>query len=295
MSNLVNSEETQKRVLVLGASGMLGNAVLRILAEKKMLAVTGTARSSSLIMNLPVSLREMIVTDIDVTNNDSLIDVFTKHSPNIVINCVGLVKQLSAADNPLIAIPINSILPHRLSKLCQLFEARLIHISTDCVFSGSKGMYLESDLPDAHDLYGRSKLLGEVDYPNSVTLRTSIIGHELAGARSLVGWFLAQTGAVRGFNRAFFSGLPTVELARVIRDFVIPNNNIHGLYHVSSARINKYELLKLIATVYDKNIQIYPDEKLIIDRSLNSDRFREATGYIAPDWPTLIKTMHFYS
>jgi len=208
---------------------------------------------------------------------------------------VGLVKQLAEADDPLTAIPINSLLPHRLARLSQVCSARFIHISTDCVFSGSKGMYVESDVPDALDLYGRSKLLGEVDYPNSVTLRTSIIGHELAGARSLVGWFLAQTGTIKGFNRAFFSGLPTVELARVIRDFVIPNSNIRGLYHVAAGRINKYDLLKLIASVYEKSIDIAPDDKLVIDRSLNGERFREATGYVAPEWQALIKTMHTFN
>lgn len=295
MKSLVKTDYVRRRVLVLGASGMLGNAVLRSFSESEEFTVIGTTRSTSAISNLPGNLQHLVVTGVDVDNNDSLIDAFVKYTPDVVINCVGLVKQLAAADDPLTAIPINSLLPHRLAKLCQVGGARFIHISTDCVFSGFKGMYVESDVPDAQDLYGRSKLLGEVDYPNSVTLRTSIIGHELAGARSLVGWFLAQTGSIKGFNRAFFSGLPTVELARVIRDFVIPNSNIRGLYHVSAGRINKYDLLKLIASVYEKAIEIAPDDKLVIDRSLNGDRFREATGYIAPEWPALIKTMHSYN
>jgi dTDP-4-dehydrorhamnose reductase len=204
------------------------------------------------------------------------------------------VKQLAEADDPLTALPINSMLPHRLARLCELAGARLVHISTDCVFSGAKGMYVESDFPDADDLYGRSKYLGEVDYPHAVTLRTSIIGHELDGARSLLCWFLAQGGPVRGFTKAVFSGLPTVELARVVRDFVLPHPELHGLYHVSAAPINKYDLLKLVAQAYGKDIEITPHDQLVIDRSLDSTRFKAATGYAPPSWPELVRTMHAF-
>jgi dTDP-4-dehydrorhamnose reductase len=199
---------------------------------------------------------------------------------------------LAEANNPLLAVPINTLLPHRLAALCSVSGARLVHISTDCVFSGSKGGYLESDFPDAYDLYGRSKLLGEVDYPNAITLRTSIIGHEISGSRSLVGWFLAQEGRVKGFTRAKFSGLPTVELARVVRDFVLPRPELHGLYHVAAEPIDKFKLLMLIAQVYGKKIEIIPDNDFAIDRSLNGERFKAATGYVAPSWQTLIERMH---
>jgi dTDP-4-dehydrorhamnose reductase len=168
-------------------------------------------------------------------------------------------------------------------------------MSTDCVFSGAKGMYTELDASDAKDLYGRSKYLGEVDYPNSVTLRTSIIGHELNGARSLIGWFIAQQGSVSGFTKAVFSGLPTVELAKVIRDHVIPHPELRGLYHVSSEPINKFDLLTLVASAYGKSIDIKPDDRLVIDRSLDSSRFREATGYQPPAWSELVRRMHEFA
>jgi dTDP-4-dehydrorhamnose reductase len=281
----------KKSVLVLGASGMLGNAVLRSFSESDDFTVIGTTRSTSVISNLPENLHHLVITGVDVDNADSLIDTFIKYTPDVVINCIGLVKQHSAADDPLTAIPINALLPHRLAKLCQVSGAKFIHISTDCVFSGSKGMYVESDVPDAQDLYGRSKLLGEVDYPNSITLRTSIIGHELAGARSLIGWFLAQTAQVRGFRRAYFSGLPTVEIARIIRDYVIPHSELHGLYHVSAERINKFDLLALVAQTYGKPIDISADDQLVIDRSLDSARFRHATGFVPKPWPELIRSM----
>jgi dTDP-4-dehydrorhamnose reductase len=170
----------------------------------------------------------------------------------------------------------------------------LIHISTDCVFSGNKGNYSETDNPDAEDVYGRSKLLGEVDYPHAITLRTSIIGHELGSARSLIGWFLNQTGCVKGYTEAIFSGVTTYELARVVRDFVIPNSKLHGLYHVAAEPISKYDLLQLVNREYGKGLQIEPDDKLKIDRSLDATRFKEATGYVAPGWPELVMKMREY-
>jgi dTDP-4-dehydrorhamnose reductase len=232
-----------------------------------------------------------LISGVDVENIDSLMRVIGDTKPDVVINCIGLVKQLAEAEDPLAAIPINSLLPHRIARLCAVADARLVHMSTDCVFSGSKGMYSESDQSDAKDLYGRSKFLGEVDYPNAITLRTSIIGHELEGARSLVGWFLSQSGSVRGFKKAIFSGLPTVEIARLIRDFVLPDPHLHGLYHVSADPINKYDLLGLIADAYGKRIEIVLDESYFIDRSLDSARFRSITGFEPKPWVELVRSM----
>lgn len=280
------------RVLVLGASGMLGNAVLRLFSESSEYAAFGSVRSSGTLRLLPKELHKNVIVGVDIENIDSLTRLFASVHPDVVINCIGLVKQLADSDDPLTALPINAMLPHRLARLSAVANARFVHMSTDCVFSGSKGMYTESDTSDAYDLYGRSKYLGEVDYPNAMTLRTSIIGHELEGARSLIGWFLAQEGSVKGFKRAIFSGLPTVEIARIIRDYVIPHPELHGLHHVSAEPINKYELLQLVAKVYGKRIEIIPDDKFVIDRSLDSSRFRALTGYVPPSWPDLITTMH---
>lgn len=282
-------------VLVLGASGMLGNAVLRIMADSPGYQVTGTVRSVRSVALFPRDLQRNIAIGTDVENFDSVVSLFAKVRPEVVINCIGLVKQLSEADDPLVALPINALFPHRLARLCAATGARLVHLSTDCVFSGSRGMYLETDVSDAKDLYGRSKYLGEVDYPNAITLRTSIIGHELDGARSLIGWFLSQNGPVKGYRRAIFSGLPTVVVARVIRDYVIPRPDLHGLFHLSAEAINKYDLLKLVASIYDKKIDIVADEQLAIDRSLDSSRFRNETGFQPASWPELIKDMYDFS
>lgn len=282
---------TPARILVLGATGMLGNAVLRVFAGSPGFDAWGSARSAAPEGAAPV-LRERVVTGIDVEDDAALARLFGELRPAAVVNCVGLVKQLAAANDPLAAITINALLPHRLARLCEGHSARLVHISTDCVFSGERGNYAESDPADAQDLYGRSKLLGEVDYPAAITLRTSIIGHELSSAHGLVGWFLAQSGKVRGFTRAIFSGLPTVELARIIRDHVLPRPGLRGLYHVSAAPIAKYELLRLVAARYGKEIEIVPDDRLVIDRSLDSSRFRAATGFQPAAWPELVAAMH---
>jgi dTDP-4-dehydrorhamnose reductase len=226
-----------------------------------------------------------------VENADALTRLFSYIRPDVVVNCIGLVKQLAEANDPLIALPINSLLPHRLARLCEFVRARLVHISTDCVFSGRKGNYLETDEADAKDLYGRSKLIGEVDYPHAVTLRTSIIGHELRSIQGLIAWFLVQEGNINGYTHAIFSGLPTCELARVIRDFVLPRAELKGVYHVAAQPISKYELLKLVNQEYGKGLKIEPYDQIKIDRSLNATRFREVTGYVAPAWPDLIAKM----
>lgn len=282
------------KILVLGASGMLGNAMVRVLSERSDWQVQGTIRSESSKRFFHTDIAERLLSGVDVEQYDSLLQAFIRARPDVVINCVGLIKQLAEADDPLQAIPINALLPHKLARLCELSGARLVHMSTDCVFAGDKGGYRESDPSDAKDLYGRSKFLGEVAYQHTVTLRTSIIGHELQSAHGLVNWFLAQHECCNGFTQAIFSGLPTVALAQVVRDVVIPHADLSGVYHVAAQPISKYDLLKLIANVYGKEIEIVPSDKLVIDRSLNADRFREATGYVAPSWSELIELMHSY-
>lgn len=282
------------KILILGASGMLGNAAIRVLSEKADWQVHGTVRSEASKRHFQESIAKRLLAGVDVEQQDSLTQAFIRIRPDVVINCVGLVKQLAEADDPLQAVPINTLLPHRLARLCELAGARLVHMSTDCVFAGDKGGYLESASSDAGDLYGRSKYLGEVDYPHAVTLRTSIIGHELQSAHGLIDWFLSQQGKCKGYTRAIFSGVPTVVLAKIIRDVVIPRPDLHGVYHVAAKPISKFDLLNLVAKVYGKQIEIVPDDKLAIDRSLDAGRFREATGYVAPEWEEMIELMHTY-
>lgn len=280
------------RVLVLGASGMIGSAMIRVLSQKKDWQVFGSMRNAAALRFFEPAIAERMLTFVDINDRDSVIRAFAHARPDVVVNCIGLTKHHAEADDPLLAIPINALLPHQLAGLCLAASARLIHISTDCVFSGAKGHYIEADAADAKDVYGKSKLLGEVLGQGAITLRTSTIGHELQSAYGLLEWFLAQQGSCKGFNKAIFSGLPNVVFAEIVRDIVIPRPELSGLYHVGAAPIGKYDLLKLIAAAYGKTIDIQMDNTFTMDRSLDSSRFREATGYTAPAWHELIDIMH---
>jgi len=281
------------KILILGVTGMLGHAVFKMLSADLEHQIWGTMRSSTLLSHFSVDEQEQLITDVDVLDSEHLLSVLERVGPAVVINCVGLIKQLDNANDPLIVLPINALFPHQLAQYCAEIGARLIHISTDCVFNGRQGMYKEEDVSDAEDLYGKSKYIGELhNMPHAVTLRTSIIGHELNSQDSLVDWFLSQTGTVKGYEKAIFSGLPTIELAHVIKDYVMIRPELRGLYHVSASPIDKHTLLKLIAEIYHKKIAIIADDQVRIDRSLNSDKFSAATGYQAPVWPKLIEKMH---
>ncbi len=282
------------KVLVIGASGMIGSTVLRILSENQDWEVFGSIRNNSARRFFSKSVGRHLIAGIDVEQQDLLVQILDQVRPDVVVNCAGLTKHKPEADDPLAAIPINSLMPHRLARLCKLMGARLIHVSTDCVFSGEKGSYTEDDFADARDVYGKSKAMGEVDYQHAITLRTSTIGHELQSRYGLLDWFLSQEGQCKGYTHAVFSGLPTVVFAQIVRDVVIPHKKLSGLYHVAAKPINKFDLLKMIADEYGKSIEIVPDAKLVIDRSLDASRFQSATGYIAPAWPELIKLMHTY-
>jgi dTDP-4-dehydrorhamnose reductase len=282
------------RILVVGSSGLIGSTVLRVMNENKDWEVFGTLRSESTSHFFTAAIADRLVFGVDAEFPDSLMRVLDTIRPDVVINCAGLTKHKSQIGDPLLYLPINALMPHRLSWLCKLIGARLVHVSTDCVFSGEKGAYNEEDFPDARDVYGKSKSLGEVTYPHTITLRTSTIGHELQSKYGLLDWFLSQEGSCKGYSQAIFSGLPTVIFAQIVRDVVIPHNELSGLYHIASEPIDKFYLLKLIANVYGKKIEIIPDDKLTIDRSLDAGRFREATGYVAPNWEKMIKLMHAY-
>jgi len=282
------------KVLVLGASGMLGSAMIRVLSENNNLKVFGSIRSQKVKNLFSPNISNRLVQCDDVTNYSDLVNVFNKVQPNVVINCISLSKTLLSKPDPLLMIPIYALLPHQLAKLCSASDARLIHMSTDGIFSGSKGNYVEGDPLDVQDFYGVTKFIGEVQYPHSISIRTSIIGHELQGCSGLLSWFLSQQKSCKCFSNAIFSGLPSVVLAQIVRDVIIPRPDLFGIYHIASNPISKCNLLRLIADVYGKEIEILPDKKISINRSLSAERFRIATGYTPPDWQSLVKLMHSY-
>jgi dTDP-4-dehydrorhamnose reductase len=223
---------------------------------------------------------------------ESVVNALAVVRPNVVVNCIGVVKQDAAAKDPITSITINALFPHRLAQACSDMGARFIHVSTDCVFSGRKGHYSEDDPADAEDLYGRTKLIGEIGGENCLTIRTSMIGRELEGAHGLLEWFLSQEGKrVRGFNRAVFSGFTTNALAELLAEVISHHPALSGVYHVAAEPINKFDLLSLIKETYGLRVEIEPDESFVCDRSLNGTRFREATGFVALAWREMVQRL----
>jgi dTDP-4-dehydrorhamnose reductase len=287
------------KILILGGSGMLGHRLWINLRKEHDVWVTIRGDHNP-FPQVPEFPREFIRCRVDGMIFDEVTRALASIQPDLVINCIGLIKQMGhLARDPLFSISLNTLLPHRVSLICRTAKIRMIHISTDCVFSGRKGNYLEGDQSDAEDLYGRTKFLGEVHYPHTVTLRTSIIGQELKTHLGLIEWFLEQTGTIKGFQKAIFTGFTTDELARIIMQHVIPNPELNGLYHVASDPISKYDLLMLARKAYSKDITILPERDFICDRSLNSTHFREVTGYQPPAWTKMLAEMashaDFYS
>lgn len=280
-----------KKILVLGANGMLGGSLHRYFTRAQH-NVVGTVRSTAAQQQVSAMGFDNIRSGVDVTDPKTLEAVIADVKPDYVFNCIGLIKQLAQSEQPVAAIEMNSLLPHRLAELCSKYASRLVHFSTDCVFNGARGGYTEASLPDATDLYGRSKLLGEVAYGQHLTLRTSIIGHEIDSNLSLVDWFLSQRGQVKGFSKAVFSGLPTCYVAEFINNHVFPNPDLRGLYHLSVEPIDKYQLLSLIKERYNIAVDIidYPD--FVIDRSLDSSALRDLVDFKPPAWPELVEAMN---
>ena len=273
---------------------MLSHTMFRFLSNQTHLEVFATSRLSHKLSKwFSAKLVSNIFVGINAEKIDSLIQVISNVNPDIVINCIGIVRPKEFAKGLISAITINAKFPHQLALLCKEVNACLIHISTDAVFDGQNGMYSETDEVNVKNVYSMTKLLGELNCPSCITLRTSIIGHELQGQENFVEWFLSQNDRVKGFTNAIYSGFPTVELAGIIAEYVIPNENLTGIYHVSSDPISKFDLLHLIANRYAKKIHIQPFEKPVVDRSLDSSAFRSLTGYTPPSWPELVDKMYF--
>lgn len=285
----------KKTILIVGATGMLGSALISELSKNKKFDVFGTVRCFEEAKRfLPAKIISKIRADVEAEDSNSLTRVISSVKPAIIVNCIGFVRQPQTETDVASAISLNALFPHRLAHISRATGSRLIHISTDAVFSGQKGGYTESDIPDAEDIYGRTKLLGEISQPHCLTLRTSIIGHGLENHTSLVDWFLTQNGKVKGFRKVIYSGLPVVEIARILTEYIIPNEKLSGLYHVSSQPISKYDLLSLISKIYGKKVAIKECDDMILNRSLDSSRFQKITSYRPPTWEQLVRKMYRY-
>ncbi len=277
-------------VLVLGARGMLGHKMFQVL-RARFPDTVGTIRGATkdeLPRNIDLFQEGNVIGDFNAEDFPALENELSDLQPQVIVNCIGIIKQRPEAIAPIPNITLNALLPHKLARVCDQWGGRLIHFSTDCVFSGKRGGYSEDDPSDAEDLYGKSKFLGEVTTKNAVTLRTSMIGRELAKHKSLLEWFLSQNHKkVPGFKRALYSGVTTNHLAEVVGDVIEYHPKLSGLYQVTGQTISKYDLLCLLRDAYDLDIDVVPDEAFFCDRSMNGDKFRRATGHVCPPWPEL--------
>jgi len=276
------------RILVLGGDGMLGHQLLKHFSAKHELRVT-LRQDRSAYTEYGLFDDANAYTGIDIRSLARLSEVFADFRPEAVINAVGIVKQRQSAKDVVASLEINALLPHRLATLSRACNARFVHMSTDCVFDGARGAYTEDDVSNAQDIYGRTKYLGEVHDVGCITLRTSIIGLELSRKASLVEWFLAQQGKISGYDRAIYSGLTTQEMARIIEHVLSDETGLHGLWHVASKPISKYQLLRRVADRIGKtDIEIERDESFVLDRSLDASRFNTRMGYEAPEWDRML-------
>lgn len=277
------------KLLILGGGGMLGHK-LWLSARDRFETFVTLRGSGSEYRRYGIFDHPGVIAGVDAADTDSILRAFERARPDAVINCIGIIKQLAAAKDPVASLTINALFPHRLAALCRTTGARLVHLSTDCVFAGTRGRYKEADEPDATDLYGRTKQLGEIDAPG-LTLRTSMIGRELSTSTSLVEWFLANRGGtVDGYTGAHFTGLTTAALSRVILDIVEDRPELAGLYHLAADPINKFELLTLIRDALSLRIEIRKRDDVAVDRTLDGSRLR-AAGVEVPDWPSMIREL----
>ena len=280
------------RVIVLGAAGMLGHKLLQRLRTH--FEVAGTIREPEPNAELRRVLSDVkLYPGVAANNLTSLGRAIDEWGAQVVLNCIGIVKQRPAAKDAIPSIAINSLFPHQLAQLTTARGAKLIHFSTDCVFSGRHGNYVEDDLPDPIDLYGRSKLLGELAARGTLTLRMSIIGRELRGHLGLIDWFLSQRGRpVKGYAGALYTGLTTIATADLIDQLIRAHPTLEGLWHVSGGPISKFDLLQMVNRVYGLGWEIARDEGFFCDRRLDSSRFRKHTGWHPPSWEEMICSMH---
>jgi len=283
------------RILIIGGGGMLGHKlVLGLRAAGHDVSCTlRDEKASSPLARLPLFEGPKTFWGIDVIDWPSLRSLLRAHQPEVVINAVGIIKQRQLATSPIPSIQINALLPHQLAETLAAWGGRLIHFSSDCVFSGDRGHYTEADNCDADDLYGRSKFLGEVTHAaNAITLRSSIIGRELQHHQSLLDWFLSNNHReVKGFTRVIYSGLTTNEFVPVVNMLIARFPQLSGLYQVASEPLSKHDLLQLVARAFGLAVTIVPTAEPFSDRSFSGAKFTAATGYVAPAWPDLIAAL----
>lgn len=270
----------KKKILILGATGMAGHLAFNYLLTTKKYDLT------TVVFRNKLDDKSIVL---DVTNKEKIEKLIKKLEPDIILNCIGVLIS-GSIKNPENAIYVNAYFPHFLARLAFESKAKLIHISTDCVFSGAKGNYSESDISDALDMYGKSKSLGEINNRNDLTIRTSIIGPELkVNGEGLFHWFMNQKGSIKGYTEAFWSGVTTLELAKFIDHGI--DNELSGLLHLTNGnKISKFDLLNLLKKIWHRNnIDIRPSKIKSVDKTLLPSR---SVNYVVPDYEIMLNELH---
>lgn len=286
--------DSKQKVLILGGSGMLGHMLVNNFNLDFDLWCTVRNKSEKLLHVLNID-KDKIIDKINVEDFDNLHNLIMEIKPDVVVNCIGVVKQVSDAKNINKSLLINSLLPNYLKLLSSLYSFRLIHISTDCVFSGNKGNYKEEDICDASDIYGKTKMLGEINQHNCLTLRTSFIGPEIETNNGLLNWFINNNNEeISGYKNALFSGFTSMELSKIIKRIIIDYKYINGIYHLSSYTISKFDLLNLINDIFNLRKNIIPLEEPFINRSLNSDKLKNILNFDFLPWDNMIEELYLY-
>ena len=285
------------KILILGSGGLIGNTMTRYFFENTNHEVFGMLRDESKLSFFKDEFYNNLFINKDIFDYCLLEKTIKNFSPNFIINCIGITNKINNNSKILNIdyMEINALFPRMLLNICKKNNIKLIQFSSDCVFSGKRGFYSENDYPDPLDIYGKSKFLGELDNDECITIRKSAIGHEINSKNGLLEWFLAQNQSVNGYRNAIFSGLTVLELSKIISSYIIPNPNLKGIFHIASEPISKYNLLKIIAKEYQKDIKVLPNDTLKIDRSLNASFFNKLTGYKPKSWLKLIESMNQFN
>lgn len=282
------------KLLILGADGMLGHKLFQMLGMvyPETYGTVAKKISDSPMSRIPFFQTDKVISGVNPMDFQCLESIIREVAPDYVINCLRVATHGNEVAPPILSISVNSLLPHRLNDLCASQGIRLIHFSSDCVFSGQQGFYVETDTPDATHAYGQTRLLGDVVSDNALVIRGSVIGRELKGHTSLLDWFLRQDGReIKGFTQAIYSGLSSIETARVVLMVLQKVPLLNGLYHVASDPINKYELLNLAKEAFKVDVMIHKEDGGSVDRSLNAEKFNGALGYVPPSWSAMMKEL----
>ena len=274
------------KILILGGDGMIGHKMTQVLSSQNHEIVISVREKRDLTLKSVSSKPKVFFNDF---LKDNILDFLVKVNPDVIINAIGVTIRRGSTKNISETIYLNSLFPHQLSNWALAFKKRLIHFSTDCVFSGSEGSYLEDTTPNALDYYGKTKGLGEINSKSSLTIRSSMIGPELFNKTELFEWIINnKEKEINGFSRVMYSGVTTVYMARLLADLIDNHKNLNGIYNVASKPISKFELLHLINDNFDLGLIINDDKTVISNKTLNASKIEKEIGLQPPSWDELI-------